>query len=171
MQGFQFRDRFIGLDMDKLSGELERAYQYESDTHGQVVKDGLSIHIQVRGSPDAVGMFRSIHELFACMSARLAKDPGSDPCDVTCSRLGTLWTRWPMYKISMVRMHSSHAINQRHPLISRNSPRRSRPIFHCGSHSAHHLIRTYQPEQQHLLVISFLMHDGLCTPALHCGLE
>ena len=47
MQGFQFRDNFIGLDMDKLSGELERAYQYESDTHGQVVKDGLNIHIQV----------------------------------------------------------------------------------------------------------------------------
>ena len=58
--------------MDKLSGELERAYQYESDTHGQVVKDGLSIHIQVRGSHNVAGIFLLIHELSACMSAHLS---------------------------------------------------------------------------------------------------
>ena len=33
--------------MDKAKDELVRAYQYESDTHGLVVKDGLNIHIQV----------------------------------------------------------------------------------------------------------------------------
>ena len=47
VQGFQLRDKFIGLDMDQAKDTLVRAYQYESDTHGQVVKDGLSIHIQV----------------------------------------------------------------------------------------------------------------------------
>lgn len=47
VQGFQLRDKFIGLDMDQAKDVLVRAYQYESDTHGQVVKDGLSIHIQV----------------------------------------------------------------------------------------------------------------------------
>ena len=46
--------------MDKLSDELERAYQYESDTHGQVVKDGLNIHIQVCGSHNTTGMLPSI---------------------------------------------------------------------------------------------------------------
>ena len=47
VQGFQLRDKFIGLDMDKAKDVLVRAYQYESDTHGLVVKDGLNIHIQV----------------------------------------------------------------------------------------------------------------------------
>ena len=47
VQGFQLRDKFIGLNMDKAGDELMRAYKYESDTHGQVVKDGLSIHIKV----------------------------------------------------------------------------------------------------------------------------
>ncbi|CAL5224945.1 g7714 [Coccomyxa viridis] len=49
VQGFQLRDKFIGLDMDQAKDVLVRAYQYESDTHGQVVKDGLSIHIQPTG--------------------------------------------------------------------------------------------------------------------------
>ena len=47
IQGFEFRDKFIGLNMDQMKDELFRAYVYESDTHGQVVKDGLNIHIQV----------------------------------------------------------------------------------------------------------------------------
>lgn len=47
VEGFQFRDRFIGLRMDLMVDVLMHAYQYESDTHGQVVKDGLNIHIQV----------------------------------------------------------------------------------------------------------------------------
>ena len=50
VQGFQMRDRFIGLDMDKAKDELVKAYQYEADTHGQVVRDGLTLRIQVRGS-------------------------------------------------------------------------------------------------------------------------
>ena len=47
IQGFTLRDRFIGLNMDKFRDELVKAYQYEADTHGLVVKDGLNIHIQV----------------------------------------------------------------------------------------------------------------------------
>ena len=47
VEGFQFRDRFIGLRMDLMEDVLMHAYQYESDTHGEVVKDGLNIHIQV----------------------------------------------------------------------------------------------------------------------------
>ena len=42
------RDRFIGLDMDKAKDELVKAYEYEADTHGQVVRDGLTLKIQVR---------------------------------------------------------------------------------------------------------------------------
>ena len=44
------RDRFIGLDMDKAKDELVKAYKYEADTHGQVVRDGLTLRIEVRGS-------------------------------------------------------------------------------------------------------------------------
>ena len=43
------RDRFIGLDMDKAKDELVKAYKYEADTHGQVVRDGLTLRIEVRG--------------------------------------------------------------------------------------------------------------------------
>ena len=44
------RDRFIGLNMDKAKDELVKAYQYEADTHGQVVRDGLTLRIEVRDS-------------------------------------------------------------------------------------------------------------------------
>ena len=54
MEGFQFRDKFIGLRMDLMEDVLMHAYQYESDTHGQVVKDGLNIHIQVSKGSMAV---------------------------------------------------------------------------------------------------------------------
>ena len=47
---FQMRDKFIGLDMDKAKDELVKAYKYEADTHGQVVRDGLTLRIEVRGS-------------------------------------------------------------------------------------------------------------------------
>ena len=50
VQGFQMRDKFIGLDMDKAKDELVKAYKYEADTHGQVVRDGLTLRIEVRGS-------------------------------------------------------------------------------------------------------------------------
>ena len=54
VQGFQMRDRFIGLDMDKAKDELVRAYKYEADTHGQVVRDGLTLRIEVRGNYTAL---------------------------------------------------------------------------------------------------------------------
>ena len=44
------RDRFIGLDMDKAKDELVKAYEYEADTHGQVVRDGLTLRIQVQST-------------------------------------------------------------------------------------------------------------------------
>lgn len=34
--------------MDAMKDELMKAYEYEADTHGQVVKDGLNIKIQVQ---------------------------------------------------------------------------------------------------------------------------